>query len=89
MQKFLVFTADWCKPCNYLKESLSTLTKLFPELEVEYLDIARYQDLVNKYAIRAVPTIIRLEEDVEVARKVGENDFNELNLFFNGDVNVR
>jgi len=103
--KYLVFTADWCRPCKELKQSIELLQKMTGSIDLEYIDIAAAPDLVERYAIRSVPTIIKLETNthvlhsvgkldetlehiVEVARVVGQQDFHDLNLFFNSEEKV-
>ena len=79
--QFLLFTADWCKPSGDLKQSLALLKSMRGELEVEQHDIAACPQLVQKYAVRIIPTLVRLENGRETGRKAGAIDFHELNLF--------
>jgi thiol-disulfide isomerase/thioredoxin len=84
MRKFLLFSATWCKPCETLKNSL----KLLPEeIEVQEIDTTEDPESARKYAIRALPTFIKLnDEGNEVARKVGALDFTLLHEFVTGEV---
>jgi thioredoxin-like negative regulator of GroEL len=79
--KYLVFTAEWCRPCKALHTSIQLLQKT-REIDIEYVDIAADPERVARFAVRAVPTIIRLENERETARKVGQADFHDLNMFF-------
>jgi thioredoxin 1 len=78
MNKLLVFTAEWCKPCKRLKTNLSRIT---PELEnyVKLYDIDVQAEAAIKYDIGAVPTLITLDEaGKEVSRKLGIQSTEQL-----------
>jgi thioredoxin 1 len=86
MRRYLIFTAEWCKPCKNLKTSVELLQKLDGELQVEYKDVDQELELRDRYAIRGVPTVIRLGEDgKEQKRMVGFTDLHELNMFFSNE----
>lgn len=59
----VAFTASWCQPCKALKPHLvqaSTAT----ERNIYIVDVEKVdQDLVAKYAVRSVPTVIVYEGD--------------------------
>jgi len=77
--------AKWCQPSKILVGSLDTFKKLHPDIEITTIDVDDDPDLTASMAIRAVPTIIKLEDGEEIARKVGAIDFEQLNMFFNGE----
>lgn len=62
MNKVLYFTATWCAPCRAMKPVFEECIKDF-DIESNYVDIEEYPDMVSKYNIRSVPTIIVLNND--------------------------
>ena len=74
----LQFTATWCGPCK-------TLTPF-----VEALNITKFKvdaddapELLRKFNVRAVPTLVLLENGVEKSRKVGLIKKDDLESFIN------
>lgn len=65
------FYATWCNPCKALMKTLEDLE--LPEgYTLEKVDIEENDDLVTKYRIRSVPTLIVVTNDgEEVDRQVG------------------
>jgi thiol-disulfide isomerase/thioredoxin len=73
MKKVLCFTATWCKPCQELKPILEKITSI----DIEY--VFDTDDRINLYNITSVPTLVLMENDVEIKRhrgKISEEDFN-------------
>ena len=66
--KILKFYADWCGPCK----ALSTLIEK-ENLEVTNINVDSVLqediDLVNKYDIRNLPTLLKVDEDGNVISK--------------------
>ena len=67
-KKVLRFTASWCQPCKMLAKTLEGITTDYP---IETIDIDEKQDLAIQYGVRGVPTLVMLEDDVEIKRIVG------------------
>lgn len=66
--KLLKFYADWCNPC---KQQTSILEKCTIPIESVNIEDPDKQDLVDKYNIKSLPTIILLKDDLEVKRFIG------------------
>jgi thioredoxin 1 len=78
--KILKFYADWCVPCKALSATLETMTNL-PEIQEINVDVQ--PELMQKYGIRSVPTMIRISDDgQEVSRKSGNLKKEEILDFF-------
>lgn len=75
MKKILRFTATWCGPCKSLAASLETADI---EVPIEVIDIDENRELAMEYGIRGVPTLVMLDENVEVKRLVGSKSVKEL-----------
>ncbi len=68
--KLIKFSASWCGPCKQLENVMSIAD--LSAIEVQRVDVDEDRSLVEKYGIRAVPTLVLLGEDgVEVKRKSG------------------
>lgn len=68
MKRIIRFTASWCAPCKMLAQQLEEIDTTLP---IEVIDIDEKQELAMEYGIRSVPTILILDENVEVRRHVG------------------
>ena len=67
--KILKFSADWCRPCKKLTE---TLDQMVLPYVVENRDIDAEPGLASAYAVRSVPTMILVDaHGTEFSRLVG------------------
>jgi len=75
MKRILRFTASWCGPCQGLAMNLETADL---DLPIEVIDIDIHSDVAQEYGIRSVPTLVMLDENIEVKRIVGSKTVNQL-----------
>ena len=68
MKRVLRFTAGWCSPCKMLALQLEDIENK-PIIEV--IDIEEKSDIAIEYGIRGVPTLVMLDENIEVKRHSG------------------
>ena len=68
MKKILRFTASWCQPCKGLAMNIESADLSLP---IEVIDIDSNRELAMEYGIRSVPTLVMLEENIEVKRTSG------------------
>jgi thioredoxin 1 len=80
MKKVLRFTASWCGPCKMLAKNLESMNTNVP---VEVIDIDVFQDTAVEYGIRGVPTLVMVEDNIEVKRLVGMQSLKELETWIN------
>lgn len=80
MKKVLKFKASWCGPCKILS---STLSKITTDVAIEEVDIEQNPTLTQQYKIRGVPTLVMVEDDVELKRVVGVKTKEELETWIN------
>lgn len=67
MIRIFKFSATWCNPCKALAKQLDGIT-----LPITSYDVDEHEDLVEKYNIRNVPTLIFVDDaDNELKRLVG------------------
>ncbi len=74
-KKILRFTASWCGPCKSLATNLEVANIGLP---IEVIDIDTHSELAQEYGVRGVPTLVMLDENIEVKRLVGSKTVNEL-----------
>ena len=75
MKRIIRFTASWCGPCKSLATNLENANLTLP---IEVVDIDVHDALAREYGIRGVPTLVMLDENIEVKRLVGAKTVNEL-----------
>ena len=75
MKRILRFTASWCGPCKSLAMNLENANLGLP---IEVVDIDIHSDVAQEYGVRSVPTLIMLDENIEVKRLVGSKTVNQL-----------
>mgnify|MGYP006285887093 CR=1 FL=1 len=81
MRRVLKFSADWCQPCKMLAK---TLKEVQTEVPIEEYDIDENEKYAKEFHIRGVPTLIMMDENVEVKRKSGLMSKAELEVWLNG-----
>ena len=68
MKKIYKFYASWCGPCKILSKTLSSIES---PIAIEEIDIEANSELTQQFNVRGVPTLVLLEDGVELKRKVG------------------
>lgn len=75
----LRYTAGWCSPCTKLSPILDKVSEKFsPSVNFRVIDIDQAIELAKKFKIRSVPTVLFLNNGVEVDRSVGLVSFESL-----------
>ena len=86
MIKILKFESDSCPQCKALSATLERIIKEY-KIDMKSIDIEEdnNQDLIRKYNIRSIPTLIFLNEDQEYNRLVGNQSYVTINKIINYD----
>ena len=86
MITILKFESDSCSQCKALSATLERISKE-NKIDIKNIDIEEdnNQDLIRKYNIRSIPTIIFLNEDKEYNRLIGNQSYATINKIINYD----
>ena len=86
MITILKFESDSCPQCKALSVTLERISKE-NKIDIKNIDIEEdnSQDLIRKYNIRSIPTIIFLNENKEYNRLVGNQSYATINKTINYD----
>jgi len=77
MIKILKFSASWCRPCTMMK-SIIQQAKDETGIEITSYDADEQESEFDRYSVRSVPTLIFLNNELEIGRKVGLIQKDEL-----------
>jgi thioredoxin 1 len=80
MKRVLRFTASWCGPCKMLARNLEDVNTNLP---IEVIDIDVLPEVAIEYGVRGVPTLVMLDENMEVKRLVGMQSLKQLEDWLN------
>ena len=75
MNKVIRFTASWCQPCKALASIMEGIDSNVP---IEVVDIDIHPDVAAEYGVRSVPTLILLDENIQMNRIIGTKTVNQL-----------
>jgi len=76
------FYADWCGPCKMITPLLEVIADEFEdELKVVKVDADQSSELLAKYGVRGLPTLMLFKDGVPVATKTGAVPLKELRSF--------
>jgi len=81
MKQIWYFTADWCAPCKALGP---TMNRVAEQIQVNKINIDYEADVIQKYGVRSIPTVILVENGQEVRRFTGNKSYNDVINFING-----
>lgn len=68
MLQILDFHATWCGPCKMLSPVLDAIEKENTNINIKKLNVDENKELVTKYGVTSVPTVIFVKNDQEVSR---------------------
>lgn len=82
MKQLLKFSATWCGPCKSLAGNMKHVD--FKDVELKEIDIDDNLDEAKKFGIRGVPTLVLMNDGVEVKRKSGVLMADQIEEFIHG-----
>ncbi len=68
----LVFSADWCPDCLFIKPFLARLIEKYNHYKFIYVDTAAHPELRKEYDVMGIPSFVAIKEHKEVARFVSK-----------------
>ena len=75
----VAFTADWCSPCQKMKQELQDFTaSISRRTTVGMVDIDNSPQLVKRYGVSAIPTLIVFRDGKPANQSIGLKDQSEL-----------
>ena len=69
----LLFTADWCGDCRYIKPQLPEIEADFPEFQFVEVDRDAYMDVAVEWNIFGIPSPVVIEDGKELGRLVNKD----------------
>lgn len=68
----MVFSAKWCGACKLLKPVVEEMkSKYAGRINIEIIDADASRDVLDKYSIKALPTILFMQNGSVVLKKQG------------------
>ena len=68
----LDFGADWCAPCKKLHPIMEDLSDEYAgKIKVGYVDVGKYPQIAQKYAVMSVPQVIFFKKDKPLETIIG------------------
>jgi thioredoxin 1 len=80
MKQLFYFSAAWCQPCQTLGPIMDQVASQIP---VQKINVDYEADVITKYGVRNIPTVILVENGQEVRRFTGARTYNDIINFVN------
>ena len=80
MKKILRFTASWCQPCKTMS---TMLEEIKPQMPFEVIDVDVSPEIAVDFGIRSVPTLVMMDETIEMKRLTGIKTKEQLTEWLN------
>lgn len=72
------FWAEWCGPCKKMKPRFEEASGEMEDVKFGKVDMEEHQDLGTEKGVRALPTMIIMQNGEEIARTSGAMQKDEL-----------
>ena len=80
MKQLFYFSAEWCVPGQTLGPIMDQVST---QIQVQKFNIDYEADLITKYGVRNIPTVVLVENGQEVRRFTGVKSYNDIIRFIN------
>jgi len=77
------FYAPWCGPCKMIAPVVEQMAQENENLKVVKIDADDSQELMMRYGIRGIPTLLLLRNGEPIATNVGASSVNKIRDFVN------
>jgi thioredoxin 1 len=78
----LRFTADWCGPCKSLAPIFDEVASENPDVKVFVINVDDHGELTQKFGVRGIPTMMRIENGSVTLQKSGTQPKPEVEEMF-------
>ena len=75
------FYAPWCGPCKMIAPVVEQISTEFSELKVVKVNADNAQELMAKFGIRGIPTLLLIDNGEVIATKVGAASVSQIREF--------
>jgi len=75
MKQLFYFSADWCEPCQTLGPIMDQVSQ---KIQVQKINIDYEADLISKYGVKNIPTVILVENGQELRRFEGKRSLQQI-----------
>jgi len=65
------FYADWCGPCKMMEPILKLVSEENPDKKILKINVDEQQELMNRYKIMSIPTLISFDQGQETKKVIG------------------
>lgn len=79
--KILYFGAEFCPTCKVMKPKFIAECQRLGFTDYEFVDGEENEELVEKYGIRNLPTLVFLDGDVVKGKEFGANAWMEVRFY--------
>lgn len=76
------FTATWCGPCKALAPIFDEVAAEHPEMKTFVVDCDEHGDIAQKFGIKGIPTMMRIEKGSVKLQMSGAQPKPEVEKFF-------
>jgi len=80
------FFAQWCGPCKMITPIVEQISNEFEAIKVVKIDADNAQEIMKKFAIRGIPTLLLFNTGKVIAAKVGALSHPQLRDFVNSHI---
>ena len=82
MKQLWYFSAPWCGPCKMFGPKMDRIAE--QGIPVKKINVDHEPDVITKFGVRSVPTVILVENEQEVRRFTGVKTEQQVMEFYNG-----
>jgi len=75
------FYAQWCGPCKMIAPVVEQISQENKDLKVVKVDADNAQELMTKFGIRGIPTLLLINNGDVIATKVGAASVSQVREF--------
>lgn len=78
MLRILYFSTNWCQPCKTFGPIVDQTISSYQGVSCEKIDADVSSNLVSKYGVTSVPTLVFEKNGIVIAKKSGVQTSSEL-----------